>query len=98
MPQLKWTPQALSDLQRLYRFLANKDKNAASQAIKEVRTAVKVLAHQPLSGRPIDDFPTAFREWPISFGKSGYVALYHFDGGAVVILAVRHQREVGWDK
>ena len=36
-----------------------------------------------------------FREWLISFGDSGYVALYRFDGEEAVILAIRHQREAG---
>jgi plasmid stabilization system protein ParE len=32
----------------------------------------------------------------IDFGDSGYVARYHFDGEVVTILAVRHQKEVGY--
>ncbi|MGQ8772877.1 addiction module toxin RelE [Serratia sp. NA_112.1] len=39
---------------------------------------------------------TEFKEWPIDFGNSGYIALYHFDGHAAVLLAVRHQSEVGY--
>lgn len=39
---------------------------------------------------------TAFREWPIEFGDSGYIALYHFDGETATILAVRHQKEAGY--
>jgi plasmid stabilization system protein ParE len=37
-----------------------------------------------------------FREWVIEFGSGAYVALYHYDGKEVVILAVRHGREAGW--
>jgi hypothetical protein len=47
-------------------------------------------------GRPIDDLPTEFREWIIEFGSGAYVALYHYDGKEVVILAVRSGREVGY--
>ncbi|PNK93038.1 addiction module toxin RelE [Serratia odorifera] len=36
-----------------------------------------------------------FREWPIGFGNSGYIALYHFDGRNAVLLAVRHLGEAG---
>jgi len=36
-----------------------------------------------------------FREWSIDFGSSGYLALYHFDGKAATILAVRPQKEYG---
>lgn len=37
-----------------------------------------------------------YREWMIAFGDSGYVALYRYDGQTAVIVAVRHQREVGY--
>jgi len=37
-----------------------------------------------------------YREWLIDFGNSGYIVLYHFDGQTAVILAVRHQKEVGY--
>lgn len=37
-----------------------------------------------------------FREWVVEFGQRAYVALYHFDGEQVVILAVRHGREAGY--
>jgi plasmid stabilization system protein ParE len=47
-------------------------------------------------GHPIDDMPTEFREWIIDFGDSGYVVRYRIDSELVVILAVRHQKEVGW--
>lgn len=95
MPRLIWSPQALLDVQRLYRFLAVKNIDAARRAVTAVRQGVKVLAHQPGVGRPIDDMPDEFREWVIDFGDSGYVARYRVDSNAVTILVVRHQKEVG---
>jgi len=56
---------------------------------------VKILAHQPGAGRLIENMDSEFREWSIKFGGSGYIVMYHFNGGAVTILAVRHQKEVG---
>jgi plasmid stabilization system protein ParE len=47
-------------------------------------------------GRPVDEMPTGFREWVIEFGNAAYVALYHYDGKQIVILAVRHGREAGY--
>lgn len=47
-------------------------------------------------GRLVEDLPEQYREWPIDFGDSGYVARYRFDGDAVTILAVRHQKEAGY--
>jgi plasmid stabilization system protein ParE len=40
--------------------------------------------------------PDEFREWIIDFGDSGYVARYRIAPDAVTILAVRHQKEVGF--
>jgi plasmid stabilization system protein ParE len=37
-----------------------------------------------------------YREWLTDFGGSGYVALYHHEERAAVILAVRHQKEAGY--
>lgn len=96
MPRLIWSPSSLTDVQRLYRFLASKDQTAARRAIKAIRTGVKILAHQPEAGRPVEDMDPAFREWLIDFGRMGYIILYRFDKKIVTILAVRHQKEVGY--
>lgn len=61
-----------------------------------IRQGVKILAQHPGMGRPVEDMEPEYREWMIDFGSSGYVALYRFDGRLAVILAVRHQRELGY--
>lgn len=94
MPRLIWSQLALRDVQRLYRFLAVKNMDAAKRAIKAVRQGVNVLGHQPGIGRPIEDMPDEFRDWVIDFGESGYVVRYRLDADAVTLLAVRHQKEV----
>ena len=96
MPQVKWTPPALLDIQRLYRFLSPKNPNAAKRAVQAIRQGVQVLGLQPCIGRHIEDMPEQFREWPIDFGSSGYLARYCIDGDDVIVLAVRHQKEAGY--
>ena len=96
MPRLIWSPPALAEVQRLYRFLAPKNEAVAHRAIKTIRAGVKILAHQPEAGRPVEDMDPAFREWLIDFGSSGYIALYRFGGETATILAVRHQKEAGY--
>lgn len=96
MPHLIWTPQAAASVQRLHRFLMLKDADAARRAVKAIRAEVKILAHQPHIGRPIDDMGPEFREWLINFGDSGYVALYRVSHDHISILAVRHQKEAGY--
>jgi plasmid stabilization system protein ParE len=95
VPRLIWTPEALSDVQRLYRFLAPKNGDAAQRAVQAIRAGVKILAQRPRIGRPVEDMEPEFREWVIGFG-SEYVMLYRFDGDVAVILAVRHQKEAGY--
>jgi plasmid stabilization system protein ParE len=96
MPRLTWSPAALRDVQRLYRFLSEKDAGAARRAAKIIREGVKIIARQPGIGRPAEDMEPEFREWMIEFGATGYVVLYRCDDSAAVILAVRHQREAGY--
>lgn len=96
MPRLIWSFSALLDVQRLYRFLAEKNPDAAKRAVKVIRASVRIIARQPGIGRPAEDMEPEYREWLVDFGNSGYIALYHYDGQNAVIVAVRHQREVGY--
>ncbi len=96
MSRLIWSQAALLDVQRLYRFLALKNIDAAKRAVTAMRQGVRVLGQQPGIGRPIDEMPDEFREWIIDFGDSGYVARYRLDSDVVTILAMRHQKEVGY--
>ncbi|MGN6317213.1 type II toxin-antitoxin system RelE/ParE family toxin [Trinickia sp.] len=96
MPRLIWTPPALSDVQRLHRFLASKNTEAAKHAVQAIREGVKLVAHQPRIGRPVEEMEPEFREWLIPFGDSGYVVLYRYDEYTAVITAIRHQREAGY--
>ncbi len=96
MPRLIWSPSALRDVQRLYRFLAEKNAEAARRAVKAIRDGVKVIARQPGIGRLAEGLEPEYREWLIDFGDSGYVALYRYNGQTAMILAVRHQRELGY--
>lgn len=96
MPRLIWSPPALADVQRLYRFLAQKDEAAARRAIQSIRIGVKTLADHPGIGRPVADMDPAFREWLIDFASSGYVVLYRLENESATILAVRHQKEASY--
>lgn len=96
MSRLIWSPSALLDVQRLYRFLAPKNSEAAKRAVQAIRQGVKVLEQQPGLGRPVEDMDDEFRDWIIDFGDTGYVARYRVDQHSITILAVRHQKEVGF--
>ncbi len=97
MSRLIWSPSALRDVQRLYRFLADKNPTAAQKAVKAIREGIGILARQPHVGRPAAGMELEFREWLIAFGDSGYVILYRYAGHPpAVVLAIRHQREAGY--
>lgn len=85
----------LADLERLTDFLIESDLSAAAETLGLIEEAVDLLIRHPLIGRPVE---YALRELVISRGNTGYVALYSFeeDQDAVLILAIRHQREAGY--
>jgi plasmid stabilization system protein ParE len=96
MSRLIWSAAALSDVKRLFDFLKSKDLEAAKRAVKAIREGVKVLEKQSGVGRPVEGMDDEFRDWIIDFGDSGYVVRYRVDQRTVTVLAVRHQREVGF--
>lgn len=97
MPQVIFASAAIRDLQRLRDFLRPKSVDAARRAGEVIRQGVKILSAHPHLGRVVDDLPEEFREWLIDFGDSGYVVRYRIDGGdAVMILAIWHQKEMGY--
>jgi len=97
MPRLIWTGPALADMRRLHRFLASKSPDAARRAVGAIRSQVRILESQPGVGRALAESDPEYRTWPIAFGESGYVVLYRVDSPQVSILALRHQREAGFE-
>lgn len=95
MASLSYSGRALADLERLTDFLVETDPSAAAETIGLIEEAVGLLIRHPLIGRPVE---YALRELVISRGRTGYVALYSHeeDQDAVLILAIRHQREAGY--
>jgi plasmid stabilization system protein ParE len=86
---------ALDLIERAFDFPRDKDSNGATSAVRAITSAVENLAAHPLVGRRVE---VELRELIISYGHSGYVALYRFVvlTDEVRILAIRHQREVGY--
>lgn len=93
MAQVVYTRNALANLERAFAFLAEHDPGAATDAAAAIRDAVRLLADHPLIGRRVEG---EIRELVISYGKTGYIALYRFlpEQQQIRILAIRHQREL----
>ena len=64
-------------------------------AVTAITTAISNLAAHPLIGRRVQG---DLRELVISYGQSGYIALYRFviARDEVRTLAIRQQREMGY--
>ncbi len=95
MARLSYSGRALADLERLTQFLIGIDPAAAAETVGLIAEAVELLIRHPLIGHPVEH---PLRELVISRGRTGYVALYSFEEAqdAVLILAIRHQREAGF--
>jgi plasmid stabilization system protein ParE len=90
-----YSARALSHLERALEFLASENPDAATAAASAIRSAVESLAMHPFLGRRVHG---DIRELVISFGQTGYIALYRFivPQDEVKVLAIRRQREIGF--
>ena len=95
MAQVVYSARSLEHIERVFQFLRDKNPTAALHAVTAIQSAVDNLAAHPLVGRRIEG---EVRELIISYGQTGYVALYRFviARDEVRILALRHQRELGF--
>lgn len=91
---------AEQDLERLFDFVLQRelesdggDLTLPGRAIQAIRDATHLLRVAPFTCRKVGQ--SAFvRELVISFGKSGYAALFEIvNDSKVIIGAVRHQLE-----
>ena len=98
--QVIFSPEAQDDLERLFDYVLERELNSASgdleipaRAIESIQHTCQLLAHSPFSCRKAGQSPF-IRELIISFGSSGYVAMFEIrDSNQVIIGAVRHQHE-----
>jgi plasmid stabilization system protein ParE len=93
--EVVYSRRAFADLERLADFLIDDAPEAAVTAIDVIRDGIEILERHPFVGRPCEE---ELRELLISYGKSGYVALYSYEQrqDVVLVLAIRHQREAGY--
>ena len=95
MAKVVYSGRSLAHIERAFQFLRDKNPAAAQDAVSAIQSAVDNLAAHPLIGRRIEG---DLRELVISYGQTGYVALYRFvvSQDEIRILAIRHQRELGF--
>lgn len=95
MATIVYSARSLTHLERAFEFLRLENPDAAAAAAQAIRSAVDNLGAHPLLGRRIHG---DIRELVISYGATGYIALYRFlvPHDEIRILAIRHQREIGF--
>lgn len=95
MATVVYSSRSLDHLERAFELLCRDNPAAAVAAAEAIRSAVASLAAHPLLGQRLHG---DIRELVISYGRTGYVALYRFvvPKDEIRILALRHQREIGF--
>ncbi len=95
MAQVVYSARSLDHIERAFQVLREKNPDAALDAVAAIQSAVDNLRAHPLIGRRIEG---ELRELVISYGQTGYLALYRFvvSQDEVRVLAIRHQRELGF--
>ncbi len=88
--ELKWTSKALSDLVRLYEFLAPVNKPAAARAVQALTKAPTVLLANPRIGEQLFQFePREVRRILVK----DYEIRYEIQGAIIYVLRLWHTRE-----
>ena len=92
--EVRFTPEALKDVERLFDYFADIDIDLARKSNAAIGHAIRTIGEFPFSGRVVDERFPFIREFIISFGSAGYVALFEIEGDSLVtVLALRHQCE-----
>ncbi|MDB6143620.1 MAG: plasmid stabilization protein [Pseudomonas sp.] len=88
--ELKWTSKALSDIARLYEFLATVNKTAAAHTIQQLTAAPTTLLTNPRIGERLEEFePRDVRR--ILIGH--YELRYEIQSPSIYLLRIWHTRE-----
>lgn len=88
--KIKWTSKALSDLVRLYEFLAVKNRPAAAHTVQSLSAAPERLLDQARIGEKLEEFDP--REVSrIVVGR--YEMRYEVQESTITVLRIWHTRE-----
>jgi len=82
--------QAHLDLMAQISWLMSLSPRAARSAQQAIHTQLRTLAQFPAAGPSSE---SGEREWPIRFGRDGYVVVYRIEADRVVIGRIFHSRQ-----
>ncbi len=88
--ELKWTSKALSDLARLYEFLAPANQQAAARAVQTLIAVPTTLLRNSRIGEQLFQYePREVRKMIVS----QYKLRYEIQGATIYVLRLWHTRE-----
>ena len=88
--EVKWTSKALSDLSRLFGFLAAVNRPAAAKAVQSLTAAPRRIIEQPRIGERLDEYePREVRR--LLVGR--YEMRYEINSDVLYVLRIWHTRE-----
>ncbi|KGT93496.1 plasmid stabilization protein [Erwinia typographi] len=88
--EIKWTSKALSDLARLYEFLAQANKSAAARAVQALTQAPTILLTNSRLGEQLFQFePREIRRFLVG----EYEVRYEIQKSVIYVLRIWHTRE-----
>lgn len=88
--ELKWTSKALSDLSRLYAFLAPVNRVAAARTVQSLAGAPVKLLENPRIGKRLEEFePREVRRVLVGH----YEMRYEIQDSTIYVLRLWHARE-----
>ena len=94
MAQVAYSAQSLDHIERAFELIRDTGPSATGRAVAAIHSAIAGLEIHPLIGRRLQG---ELRELVISYGRTGFVALYRFEilRDKVYVLAICRQRELG---
>ncbi len=88
--EVKWTNKALSDLSRLFEFLAPVNRQAAAKTVQSLTAAAVRIIDQPRIGERLDEFEgREVRRLLIGH----YEMRYELNNDVLYVLRIWHTRE-----
>ena len=88
--ELKWTGKAISDVTRLYTFLASVNQAAAVRTVQSLTSAPTSLLANPRLGESLEEFePREVRRILVAY----YEIRYEIQKSTIYVLRLWHTRE-----
>jgi len=79
-----FSSEAVSDIERVRKFLDIRNPEAAARAIAAIWAALRQVEHFPEIGKPIKN--SGIRQIVVRFGRRGYIVRYRAQSNDVIFV------------